>query len=452
MVVLRLSIERLGRWKRAAAIAAAGYGLSVVLVDENPIPPETMGDDVPLHFGQRMSGAARNRTAMTEAMLASEPALADDPRFVSTLSRGLNNDALYGELARLLRMGTTEKWSALLTAADIPNGPANSLPDLLDEAYLRETSFFPPTEHPAEGEVLVRNLAMSVDPYMRGRMNDVKSYVPPFQLGQVLDGGAVGEVVSSTSDGLVPGDVVLHGLGWRDYALAPGRAFRKVDTSLAPASSYLGVLGMPGLTAYAGLFAVADMQPGETVFVSGAAGAVGSLVGQLARLSGCRVIGTAGGPEKAKALVDELGFHAGIDYRAGNLEGALRAAAPDGIDVYFDNVGGDHLQAALAVLNPFGRIAACGMISGYNEPQPGPDNLFLVVGKKLSIRGFIVSDHAHRTAAFERHVTPLLAAGQIVYPETVVEGIAQTFGAFVGMLHGSSHTGKLVVRVALSER
>ena len=305
---------------------------------------------------------------------------------------------------------------------------------------------------PRSGEVLVRNAYVSVDPYMRGRMNDAASYAAPYQLGKAMWGGAVGHVLASEDERFPVGAAVRHGRGWRTHAAVRSAELELVDERAAPLTAYLGVLGMPGLTAWVGLYDIAEVRPGETVWVSAASGAVGSLVGQLARLSGCRVIGTAGGPEKAKALVDDLGFHAGIDYRAGNLEGALRAAAPDGIDVYFDNVGGDHLQAALAVLNPFGRIAACGMISGYNEPQPGPDNLFLVVGKKLSIRGFIVSDHAHRTAAFARHVTPLLAAGQIVYPETVVEGIAQTFGAFVGMLHGSSHTGKLVVRVALSER
>ena len=204
---------------------------------------------------------------------------------------------------------------------------------------------------------------------------------------------------------------------------------------------------MPGLTAWVGLFDIAQVRPGETVWVSAASGAVGSLVGQLAKQIGCRVIGSAGGADKSRALVDTLGFDAGLDHRAGDLEGQLRAAAPDGIDVYFENVGGDHLQAALSVLNPFGRVAACGMIANYNEPQPGPNNLFLIVGKKLTVRGFIVSDHAHRTAAFERHVAPLLSAGTIVYPETVVEGIEQTFDAFVGMLRGGSHTGKLVVSV-----
>ena len=305
---------------------------------------------------------------------------------------------------------------------------------------------------PGDGQVLVKNTLMSVDPYMRGRMNDVKSYVPPFKLGEAMEGGAIGRVVKSNAPALPEGALVLHMLGFRDYAILDARQATPIDETRAAPSHYLGVLGVTGLTAYAGLTDVAQLKSGETMFVSAGAGAVGSIAGQLARLMGARAIGSTGSDENVAFMRDTLKFEGAFAARDGKIYEELKAAAPEGIDVYFDNVGGDHLQAALAVLNPFGRIAACGMISGYNEPQPGPDNLFLVVGKKLSIRGFIVSDHAHRTAAFERHVTPLLAAGQIVYPETVVEGIAQTFGAFVGMLHGSSHTGKLVVRVALSER
>ena len=301
---------------------------------------------------------------------------------------------------------------------------------------------------PQAGEVLVRNAFVSVDPYMRGRMNDAASYAAPYQLGRAMWGGAVGHVLASADERFPVGAAVRHGKGWRTHAAVRVGELERVDESAAPLTAYLGVLGMPGLTAWVGLYDVAQVRPGETVWVSAASGAVGSLVGQLARLSGCRVIGSAGGPDKARALVDDLGFHAGLDHRAVDLEGQLRAAAPGGIDVYFENVGGEHLRAALAVLNPFGRIAACGMIAGYNEPLPGPDNLFLVVGKKLTMRGFIVSDHAHRTTAFERHVAPLLAAGQVVYPETVVDGLGQAFDAFVGMLRGSGHTGKLVVRVS----
>jgi NADPH-dependent curcumin reductase CurA len=297
------------------------------------------------------------------------------------------------------------------------------------------------------GKVLVRNAYVSVDPYMRGRMNDAASYAAPYQLGKAMWGGAVGHVLASDDPRFPVGAAVRHGLGWRTHALVRPRELELVDESAAPLTAYLGVLGMPGLTAWVGLFDIAEVRPGETVWVSAASGAVGSLVGQLAKQAGCRVIGSAGGAEKAAALVDTLGFDAGLDHRAGDLVGQLRAAAPGGIDVYFENVGGDHLQAALTMLNPFGRVAACGMIANYNEPQPGPDNLFLIVGKKLTVRGFIVSDHAHRTAAFERHVAPLLRSGAIVYPETVLDGIEQTFDAFVGMLRGGSHTGKLVIKV-----
>jgi hypothetical protein len=300
---------------------------------------------------------------------------------------------------------------------------------------------------PGPGEVLVRNAYVSVDPYMRGRMNDAASYAAPYQLGKAMWGGAVGHVVASSDERFPVGAAVRHGKGWRTHAAVRVRELERVDEQAAHLPAYLGVLGMPGLTAWVGLFDIAEVRPGETVWVSAASGAVGSLVGQLAKQLGCRVIGSAGGADKARGLVETLGFDAGLDHRAGDLEGQLRAAAPQGIDVYFENVGGEHLRAALATINPFGRIAACGMIADYNDRQPGPDNLFLVVGKKLTMRGFIVSDHAHRTAAFERHVAPLLREGRIVYPETVVDGLPGAFDAFVGMLRGGSHTGKLVVRV-----
>jgi NADPH-dependent curcumin reductase CurA len=301
---------------------------------------------------------------------------------------------------------------------------------------------------PADGEVLVRNLVMSVDPYMRGRMNDGESYVPPFQLGEPLDGGAVGEVVSSMVDGLAPGDLVLHGLGWRDYAAGPAGSFRKVDRTQASPSAYLGALGMPGLTAYAGLFAVAGMKEGETVFVSGAAGAVGSLVGQLAKLRGGRVIGSAGSPQKVAWLVDELGFDAAFDYHDGPVVEQLRAAAPDGIDVYFDNVGGEHLEAAISCMRVHGRAALCGMISQYNAtaPQPGPRNLGLLVGKRLTLRGFLVRDHSDLMPEFLREVVPALADGRIKVRETFVDGLENAPGALIGQLRGEN-TGKMVVRL-----
>jgi len=300
---------------------------------------------------------------------------------------------------------------------------------------------------PSEGEVLVRNLYMSVDPYMRGRMNDVKSYVPPFQLGQPLDGGAVGEVVASTVDSHAAGDLVLHGQGWREWAVGPAKGFKVLPATKTP-SAYLGVLGMPGLTAWAGLFAVAGFQQGETVFVSGAAGAVGSLVGQLVKAHGGTVIGSAGSADKVAWLTDELGFDQAFSYRDGPVADSLRAAAPGGIDVYFDNVGGEHLQAAIGSLKPFGRAALCGMISQYNNatPQPGPSNLALCVGKRLRLQGFIVSDHDDLRPAFQEKVSAMLADGRVKTAETVVEGLEKAPEAFMGLLKGAN-TGKMVVRV-----
>src|SRR3954454_15767534 len=219
---------------------------------------------------------------------------------------------------------------------------------------------------PAEGEIVVRNAFMSVDPYMRGRMDDRQSYVPPFQLGEPLTGGAVGEVVASRAQGLEEGDVVLHDLGWREYAVVRASHARKVDTSLARPSAYLGVLGMPGLTAYVGLLDIAGLRDGDVVFVSAAAGAVGSLAGQIAKLQGHVVIGSAGAPEKVAEMSDELGFDAAFDYHHAPVFGQLNKAAPDGIDVYFDNVGADHLEAAIGALRRDGRVALCGAISSYN--------------------------------------------------------------------------------------
>ncbi|MEX2290103.1 MAG: NADP-dependent oxidoreductase [Mycobacteriales bacterium] len=301
---------------------------------------------------------------------------------------------------------------------------------------------------PGEGEVLVRNLFLSVDPYMRGRMNDAKSYVPPFELGKAMDGGAVGEVIASHADSHAVGDLVLHGLGWRDLAVGPAKGFKILPRGDFSPSYYLGVLGMPGLTAYAGLVEVAGFTEGETVFVSGAAGAVGSLVGQLAKSRGGRVIGSAGSAEKVAWLTGELGFDAAFDYKAAPVAQQLRAAAPDGIDVYFDNVGGEHLEAAIGALKVHGRAAICGMISAYNstEPPAAPRNLMQVVGKRLKLQGFLVSDHGHLQAEFVREVGPLLADGRLTAQETVVEGIDQAVDAFLGLLSGRN-TGKMVVKL-----
>jgi NADPH-dependent curcumin reductase CurA len=306
---------------------------------------------------------------------------------------------------------------------------------------------------PGPDEALVRNTFCSVDPYMRGRMNDVQSYAPPYQLGEVMYGGAIGEVVSAPDgSGLAPGDVVTHQLGWREFALGPPAAFGQLD--VAPGislSAYLGVLGMPGLTAFVGLYDIAAIKEGDVAFVSGAAGAVGSLVGQLARMRGARkVIGSAGSREKVDVLTGELGFDAAFNYRDGNVNWLLAdVVGKEGIDVYFDNVGGDHLEAAITALNPFGRVAMCGAISQYNaeSPPPGPCNLAMAVGKRLRLQGFIVSDHLGRLGDFMAKVEPAVRDGRIRYRETVVEGIENMVDALLGMLRGDN-IGKMVVRVS----
>jgi len=296
---------------------------------------------------------------------------------------------------------------------------------------------------PADGEVLIRNAYMSVDPYMRGRMNDVKSYVPPFQIGEALNGGAVGQVIASRSDRFEDGTWVVHNLGWRELALSDGRGLFAFDPALAPVSTGLGVLGMPGLTAYVGLLDIGRPQAGETVFVSGAAGAVGSAVGQIAKLKGCRVIGSAGSAEKV-AWLRELGFDEAFDYHEVSAPDALS----DGIDLYFDNVGGPTLEAALSALRKHGRVVACGAVSQYNatEATPGPRNLALVIGKRLRIEGFIISDHIDRTPDFLADVAPWVRDGKVRYRETVVEGIENAPAAFIGLL-GGENIGKMLVKV-----
>ena len=302
---------------------------------------------------------------------------------------------------------------------------------------------------PAEGEVLVRNLFMSVDPYMRGRMIDRKSYVPPFEVGAVLQGGAVGEVVESRNERFQPGDHVQSMFGWREYFISDGAGLRKVEGGPATLSAYLGVAGMPGLTAYVGLEDIGKPVPGQTVFVSGAAGAVGSVVCQIAKAKGCRVVGSAGSQEKVDWLTDEAGVDVALNYRTvEDLRSALLEACPDGIDVYFDNVGGDHLEAALWGMNERGRIIACGSISTYNatEPQPGPSNLFQIVIKRLLLQGFIVSDHLDRFPAFAHDMGAWIADGKVVWRETVHEGIENAPQAFLGLFSGAN-MGKMIVRL-----
>jgi NADPH-dependent curcumin reductase CurA len=302
---------------------------------------------------------------------------------------------------------------------------------------------------PAPGEVLVKNIVMSVDPYMRGRMIDRKSYVPPFQLGAVLQGAAVGEVLASNSDAFGVGDYVLSMNGWREYFVSGATGLQKVDGDLAPLSAYLGVLGMPGLTAYVGLLDIGKPQAGETVFVSGAAGAVGSAVCQIAKLKGCRVVGTAGSQEKLDWLTNEAGVDVALNYKTvESLHGSLREACPNGVDVYFDNVGGDHLEAALNLMNDHGRIVACGGISSYNatEPPPGPRNLFQMITRRLLWKGFIVTDHYDRLPAFIQDAAGWIAEGSLKWRETVHEGIENAPEAFLGLFSGGN-VGKMVVRL-----
>ncbi|GAA3553068.1 NADP-dependent oxidoreductase [Amycolatopsis ultiminotia] len=302
---------------------------------------------------------------------------------------------------------------------------------------------------PGPGQLLVRNVVMSVDPAMRGRMNDVKSYAPPFVVGEAMYGGAVGEVLESTVDGFAAGDHVLHQRGWRTHAVVDAKQAAKVDGSVAPLSTYLGVLGMPGLTAYAGLLVSAEFKPGDTVFVSGAAGAVGSLVGQLARLKGAkRVLGSAGSAEKVRHLTEDLGFDAAFNYKDGPVAEQLAAAAAEGIEVYFDNVGGEHLEAAIASMNLHGRITVCGMISQYNatEPNPAPRNLAQLIAKRITMRGMLVLDHFGLREQFVSEVAPLVASGEIKYSETFVDGIRNAPEAFLGLLRGTN-TGKMLVRL-----
>ncbi len=301
---------------------------------------------------------------------------------------------------------------------------------------------------PQAGELLVRNEVLSVDPYMRGRMNEIPSYVAPFDIGQPLEGGAVGTVIESGSALFAAGDVVLHQSGWREYAVIAEDAATRLDPDLAPPSAYLGVLGMPGLTAYAGILEVAAMRPGEVVFVSAAAGAVGSAAGQFARLKGAgRVVGSAGSPEKVEYL-RSIGFDAAFDYHEGALRRSLRTAAPDGIDVYFDNVGGRHLETAIGAMHPHGRIALCGAISMYNaqETPAAPRNLALSTGKRLTLRGFLAGDFAHLRNQFLEEAATWLRDGQLQYRETFAEGLRAAPSALLDMMRGRN-LGKMLVRL-----
>lgn len=307
---------------------------------------------------------------------------------------------------------------------------------------------------PGDGEVLLRTVWMSVDPYMRGRMNpDIKSYIPAFSLDAPLEGGAVSQVVQSNASGLLPGDYVVGFQGgWKEYSNVEAAGLTKVDGTVAPLSAYLGVLGMPGLTAWAGITQILEPKEGETVFVSGAAGAVGSLVCQLAKHRGARVIGSAGSQSKCDWLASDGGCDVALNYRdydgSTALTKALAEAAPKGVDCYFENVGGMHLEAALNCIAFGGRIALCGMISQYNNkaPEPGPSNLVNMIGRGVMSKGYIVSNYMHLTPQFIAEVAPLLAQGKVKFRETTYDGLAKAPEAFLGLFSGENF-GKAVVRV-----
>ena len=303
---------------------------------------------------------------------------------------------------------------------------------------------------PGDNQVLVRNIFMSVDPYMRGRMNDTKSYVPPFQTGEVMQAGVVGQIVSSNNQNFAEGDFVTGMLGWENYSISDGTQLRKVPSGPAPLSYYLGILGMPGMTAYIGLFKIADAQPGETVFVSAASGAVGSVVGQLAKIHGCRVTGCAGSNEKVALLQEEFGYDAAFNYRnSKSLPASVQGLCPDGIDVDFENVGGDLFEAVLWNMRDYGRIALCGMIANYNDEQlqPGPRGMMLMIARRLKIQGFIVTDHPDEHEEYLAKASAWLAEGKLKYSETIADGIESAPSAFISMLKGGN-TGKQIVQLS----
>tara|TARA_E500000305_G_scaffold95304_1_gene84799 strand:+ start:669 stop:1685 length:1017 start_codon:yes stop_codon:yes gene_type:complete len=307
-----------------------------------------------------------------------------------------------------------------------------------------------PVVAPGAGEFLVQNLWMSVDPYMRGRMMDRESYVPPFQIGETMDGGCIGKVIESNNENFVVGDYVNSMNGWREFYVTDGLMVNKIDPAMGPIEANLGTLGMPGMTAYAGLFKVAGLKDGENVFVSAASGAVGAVVCQLAKAHGCYVVGSAGSDDKCKWLEDVAGIDKAINYKTcGDLDAAVRDAFPKGIDVYFENVGGAHLQAAINYMNPHGRAALCGMIEQYNdkEPRPGPNNLIQIVGKSLKLEGFIVSNHLDIIPDFYAEMAKLISSGKMKTEQTVEEGIENAPKAFLNLFSGANF-GKMLVKIS----
>ena len=304
-----------------------------------------------------------------------------------------------------------------------------------------------PIPAPKEGEFLVRNLYLSLDPYMRARMNDTKSYVAPVAIGGVMAGETVGEVVESKHPAFKPGDTVTAYTGWQLYGISDGQRVRKVDPKLVPPSYYLGVVGMPGVTAWVGLLDIGQPKPGETVVVAAASGAVGGVVGQLAKMKGCRAVGIAGGKAKCDYVVQALGFDACVDHRAGDFYDRLSAATPKGIDVYFENVGGKILDDVLRRVNPFARIPLCGLISQYNATEPyGVKNIAALLFNRVTLRGFIVSDHLDRWPTALAELAQGVAQGTIQYRETVTEGLENAPRAFIGLLKGENF-GKQVVKL-----
>jgi NADPH-dependent curcumin reductase len=304
-----------------------------------------------------------------------------------------------------------------------------------------------PVPQPRDGEVLVKNAFLSLDPYMRGRMNEGKSYAAKQEIGEVMIGGTVGEVVESKHPKFARGDQVLGMLGWQQYGLSDGKGLNKVDASRVPLSAYLGVLGMPGVTAWVGLLDICQPKAGETVLVSAASGAVGSAVGQIAKIKGCRAVGIAGGKAKCDYVVQELGFDACVDYKAGKLNDDLKAALPDGVDCYFENVGGEILDAALRRMNAFSRIAVCGLISQYNATEPyGVKTLQSILTNRIRMQGFIVSDRMELWPKALPELVGWVAGGKIKYRETIAQGLQNAPKAFIGLLKGEN-LGKQLVKL-----
>jgi NADPH-dependent curcumin reductase CurA len=304
-----------------------------------------------------------------------------------------------------------------------------------------------------EGQILLKTKYLSLDPYMRGRMSDARSYVPPFAIGDPLGGGTVSEVVASNNSKFYVGDILLAFSGWQEYSVSDGNGLRKLDPNMAPVSTALGVLGMPGLTAYGGLLNIGQPKEGETLVVAAAAGPVGSAVGQIGKIKGCRVVGIAGGPKKVDYLVKELGFDAAVDHRSEHMKEELKAACPNGIDIYFENVGGAVWDAVLPLLNNFARVPVCGMVANYNNTSPpeGPDRsaalMRAILVKRLRIQGFIVTDYAKQTPEFIRDVSTWIREGKLKYREDILDGLERAPEAFIGLLNGANF-GKLLVKVS----